>query len=45
MDEFEKLEGELQIVYAKYMTKYRNLTFLEQELDEYNHSEQDKFDV
>lgn len=44
MDEFEKLEGELQIVYAKYMTKYRNLTYLEQELDEYNRSEQDKFE-
>lgn len=45
MDEYERLEEDLQKLYDLYMIKFRNLTYLEQQVDEYNRSEQDKFDV
>jgi clusterin-associated protein 1 len=45
MDEYEKVEVELVKFYELYMERFRNLTFLEQQLDEYNRGEQDKFDV
>ena len=42
MDEFEKIEQELIKVYEQYMDSLRNLTFLEQQLDEHNRMEQEK---
>lgn len=45
MDEYEKIEVELSRLYEVYMEKFRNLTYLEQQLDEYNRLEQDKFEV
>jgi hypothetical protein len=36
MDEYEKLERELAEEYEVYVTRFRNLHFLEHELDEYN---------
>eukprot|EP00842_Homolaphlyctis_polyrhiza_P003322 jgi/Hompol1/3991/HPOL_006869-RA len=42
MDEYEKIEVDLSKLYETYMEKFRNLTFLEQQLDEYNREEQDK---
>ncbi|KAJ8319193.1 hypothetical protein KUTeg_004284 [Tegillarca granosa] len=44
MDEYEKLEEELQKLYDSYLNKFRNLTYLEQQLEEYNRLEQDKFE-
>ncbi|KAI8901350.1 Clusterin-associated protein-1-domain-containing protein [Globomyces pollinis-pini] len=44
MDEYEKIEVDLIKVYEQYIEKFRNLTFLEQQLDEYNREEQDKFE-
>ncbi|KAH6563132.1 hypothetical protein BASA60_010840 [Batrachochytrium salamandrivorans] len=44
MDEYEKIEVDLSKLYNTYMEKFRNLAFLEQQLDEYNREEQDKFD-
>lgn len=44
MDEYEKIEGDLIKLYDKYMERFRNLTFLEQQIDEYNRDEQDKAD-
>ncbi|KAJ3255718.1 Clusterin-associated protein 1 [Boothiomyces macroporosus] len=44
MDEYEKIEVDLVRVYNIYMEKFRNLTFLEQQLDEYHREEQDKFE-
>ncbi|RKO94193.1 Clusterin-associated protein-1-domain-containing protein [Blyttiomyces helicus] len=45
MDEYEKIELDLGKVYETYMERFRNLTFLEQQLDEYNRLEQDKFEA
>ncbi|EDV27670.1 uncharacterized protein TRIADDRAFT_20699 [Trichoplax adhaerens] len=45
MDEFEKLEAELQKLYTGYFEKYRNLVYLEQQLEENNKIEQEKFEV
>ena len=42
MDEYEKLEGDLQKQYKLYMEKFCNLAFLEQQLEEHNRTEQDK---
>lgn len=36
MDEYEKLERELAEEYEVYVTRFRNLAFLEHQLDEYN---------
>ncbi|KAJ3043205.1 Clusterin-associated protein 1 [Rhizophlyctis rosea] len=44
MDEYEKIEVELSRLYEIYMEKFRNLTYLEQQLDEHNRLEQDKFE-
>lgn len=35
MDEYERLEEELQRLYALYVDKFRNLDFIEKELDTY----------
>jgi hypothetical protein len=45
MDEYEKIEAELAKYYEVYIEKFRNLTFLENQLEEYNRTEQDKFEV
>lgn len=45
MDEYEKLEEEVQKLYETYMQKFRNLAYLEQLLDEYNRAEEDKNEV
>jgi len=45
MEDYEKLEEDLKVLYQEYMDKYRNLTYLEQQLEEYNRLEQDKSDV
>ncbi|KAI8815595.1 Clusterin-associated protein-1-domain-containing protein [Fimicolochytrium jonesii] len=44
MDEYERIEKDLTKLYQTYMEKFRNLTFLEQQLDEYTRLEQDKFE-
>ena len=36
MDEYEKLEKDLQQQYEIYMERFRNLDYLENELDMYN---------
>jgi clusterin-associated protein 1 len=45
MDEFERLEGELQKLYSTYIDKFRHLAFLEQQLDEQNRLEQERLQV
>ncbi|GMI21954.1 hypothetical protein TrRE_jg10896 [Triparma retinervis] len=42
MDEYEKLERELQKQYEVYLEKFRNLDYLEHELNQLNKAEQDK---
>lgn len=45
MDEYERLEEDLQKLYDGYMTRFRNLAFLETQLEEQNRVEQDKLEV
>lgn len=42
MDEYERLEAELERLYQVYVEKYRNLDYLEHQLDEYNRIEEEK---
>lgn len=42
MDEYEKLEQELEKFYQVYIDKFRNLDYLENQLDVYNTKEQEK---
>merc|ERR1719502_2511105 len=44
MDEYEKLEVEPQHHYEKYLERFRNLDYLEHELDLYNKSEKEKLE-
>eukprot|EP00055_Hartaetosiga_balthica_P000847 m.137592 g.137592 ORF g.137592 m.137592 type:complete len:393 (-) comp11998_c0_seq1:213-1391(-) len=44
MDEYEKYEADLSKVYEEYVEKFRNLSFLEQELEAHNRAEQDKLE-
>lgn len=44
MDEYEKLEEELKKVYENFMEKHRNLSYLEQLLEDINRAEQDRFE-
>eukprot|EP00741_Cyanophora_paradoxa_P004257 tig00000789_g4133.t1 len=44
MDEYEKLEQDLQKVYAVYLEKFRNVDYLEHELETYERSEQEKLE-
>ncbi|XP_063790862.1 clusterin-associated protein 1 isoform X2 [Pseudophryne corroboree] len=44
MDEYEKLEEELQKQYEIYMDKYRNLCYLEQQLEDHHRVEQERFE-
>lgn len=45
MDEYERLEKELEKQYEIYLTKFRCLTYLEQQLEEYENAELDKSEV
>lgn len=45
MDEYEKIEEDLQKQYDIYVEKFRNLCFLESQLDEYHRMEQERFEV
>ncbi|XP_075420481.1 clusterin-associated protein 1 isoform X1 [Tenrec ecaudatus] len=44
MDEYEKIEEELQKQYDVYLEKFRNLTYLEQQLEDHHRMEQEKFE-
>ncbi|XP_044056539.1 clusterin-associated protein 1 homolog isoform X4 [Siniperca chuatsi] len=44
MDEYEKIEEDLQKQYDTYVEKFRNLCFLESQLDEYHRLEQERFE-
>jgi clusterin-associated protein 1 len=44
MDEYEKIEQELVLIYQDYIDKFRNLAYLEQQLDDYNRMEQDRIE-
>lgn len=44
MDEYEKCEEELQKQYDMYVEKFRNLCYLEQQLDDYHRMEQEQFE-
>lgn len=45
MDEYEKIEEDLQKHYDVFVEKFRNLCFLESQLDEYHRMEQERFEV
>lgn len=45
MDEYERIEEELEKQYQTYVEKFRNLSFLEQQLDDYHRAEQERFEV
>ncbi len=45
MDEYEKLEVELQKQYDQYMERHRNLSYLEHQLEDHNHLEQGELEV
>jgi len=45
MDEYEKLEEELQLCYDDYMLKFRNQAYLENILDEYQRAQLDENEV
>lgn len=36
MDEYERLEEEMQILYSDYVSKYRNLHYLERDLEAFS---------
>lgn len=42
MDEYEKLEQEIEKFYSIYIEKFRNLDYLENQLDKYNEKELEK---
>jgi len=42
MDEYEKLEQELEKFYQIYIDKFRNLDYLENQIDVYNQKETEK---
>uniref|UniRef100_A0A8C5UVK6 Clusterin associated protein 1 n=1 Tax=Microcebus murinus TaxID=30608 RepID=A0A8C5UVK6_MICMU len=44
MDEYEKIEEELQKQYDIYLEKFRNLTYLEQQLEDHHRMEQERFE-
>ncbi|XP_071386738.1 clusterin-associated protein 1 homolog [Centroberyx affinis] len=44
MDEYEKIEEELQKQYETFVEKFRNLSFLESQLEEYHRLEQERFE-
>ncbi|MBN3306421.1 CLUA1 protein, partial [Amia calva] len=44
MDEYEKIEEELQKQYDTYVEKFHNLSFLEQQLEDHHRLEQERFE-
>ncbi|EHB03133.1 Clusterin-associated protein 1 [Heterocephalus glaber] len=44
MDEYEKIEEELQKQYDIYLEKFRNLAYLEQQLEDHHQMEQERFE-
>lgn len=44
MDEYERVEAELIGVYEQYTERFRNVAFLEQQLDELNREEQGRYE-
>ncbi|XP_062330571.1 clusterin-associated protein 1 homolog isoform X2 [Osmerus eperlanus] len=44
MDEYEKIEEDLQKQYETYVEKFRNLRFLEQQLEDHHRLEQERFE-
>ncbi|XP_073755705.1 clusterin-associated protein 1 isoform X3 [Callorhinus ursinus] len=44
MDEYEKIEEELQKQYDIYLEKFRNLAYLEQQLEDHHRLEQERFE-
>ncbi|XP_031416749.1 clusterin-associated protein 1 homolog [Clupea harengus] len=44
MDEYEKIEEDLQKQYETYVEKFRNLSFLEHQLEDYHRLEQERFE-
>ncbi|GCC31625.1 clusterin-associated protein 1 homolog isoform X2 [Chiloscyllium punctatum] len=44
MDEYEKIEEELQKQYETYVEKFRNLCYLEQQLEDLHRMEQERFE-
>ncbi|OWK52357.1 clusterin-associated protein 1 isoform X2 [Lonchura striata] len=44
MDEYEKIEEQLQKQYSTYLEKFRNLTYMEQLLDDHRRTEQEMFE-
>ncbi|XP_022529798.1 clusterin-associated protein 1 homolog isoform X2 [Astyanax mexicanus] len=44
MEEYEKIEEELQKQYETYVEKFRNLSFLEQQLEDHHRVEQERFE-
>jgi clusterin-associated protein 1 len=45
MDEYERHEQELERLYALYLEKFRNLDYLEHQMDLYTAAEEDKFNA
>lgn len=45
MDEFERLEQELEKVYEQYLIKFRCLAYLEQQLEELEKAEREHLEV
>lgn len=45
MDEYEKIEEELQKQYDIYVEKFRILSFQESQLEEFHRLEQERFEV
>ena len=45
MDEYEKIEEEVQKQYDIYLEKFRNLAYLEQQLEDHHRMEQERFEV
>jgi len=45
MDEYEQLEGELERYYEQYVGRFRNLDFLEHEVDELNREEKERMEA
>ncbi|KAM7039133.1 clusterin-associated protein 1 isoform 3-T3 [Acridotheres tristis] len=44
MDEYEKVEEQLQKQYSTYLEKFRNLTYMEQLVDDHRRAEQEMFE-
>lgn len=45
MDEYEKIEEQLREQYSAYLEKFRNLTYMEQLLEDHRRTEQEMFEV